>query len=100
MRYKRSSRIARHFLSPKFWPFGSKREFFNRHSGYHLKPTRAGSGESPKNPLRACRYHIQIFWRMEYSAPLGRAGPTLKKANEPRSVAKFTSWDRLERTGP
>src|SRR5262249_2404801 len=31
MRYKRSSRIARHFLSPKFWPFGSKREFFNRH---------------------------------------------------------------------
>jgi hypothetical protein len=29
---KRLSRIARHFLSPKFWLFETKREFFNRHS--------------------------------------------------------------------
>ena len=29
MRYERSSRIPRHFVSLKFWPLGSKREFFN-----------------------------------------------------------------------
>src|SRR5256885_12245294 len=32
MRYKRSSPIARHFLSPKFWPFETKSEFFNTHA--------------------------------------------------------------------
>src|ERR1700757_1992603 len=29
MPYKRSSRIPRHFVSPKFWLFYAKREFFN-----------------------------------------------------------------------
>ena len=29
LRYERSSPIARHFLSPKFWPFETKSEFFN-----------------------------------------------------------------------
>src|SRR6266404_2155340 len=34
MPYKRSSRIARHFLSPIFWPFGTKSEFFNTHAWF------------------------------------------------------------------
>jgi hypothetical protein len=32
MRYKRSSSIAGHFLSPKFRPFETKSEFFNTHA--------------------------------------------------------------------
>src|SRR6266566_2312886 len=35
MPYKRSSRIARHFPSPKIWPFGAKTEFFNTHAIFH-----------------------------------------------------------------
>jgi hypothetical protein len=35
MRYKRSSPISRHFLSPKFWPFETKPEFFNTNSRLH-----------------------------------------------------------------
>ena len=31
MRYKQSSRIPRHFVSPKFWLFYAKSEFFNSH---------------------------------------------------------------------
>jgi hypothetical protein len=29
MRYERSSRIARHFVSRKVWPFSTNRHFFN-----------------------------------------------------------------------
>src|SRR5215472_13347310 len=32
---KRSSRIARHFVSHDFWPFASKQDFFNRHRRLH-----------------------------------------------------------------
>ena len=35
MRYERSSPIARHFLSLKFWRFEMKSEFFNTHGRYH-----------------------------------------------------------------
>ena len=38
MRYKRSSRIPRHFVSPKFWLFSAKREFFNTNRIFH-QPT-------------------------------------------------------------
>src|SRR6266704_3365319 len=40
MPYKRSSRIARHFPSPKIWPFGAKTEFFNTHA--YLRQLSAG----------------------------------------------------------
>jgi hypothetical protein len=35
MRYKRSSRIPRHFVSPNFGSFVGKREFFNSHRCLH-----------------------------------------------------------------
>ena len=35
MRYKRSSRISRHFVSPNFGSFGGKTEFFNSHRRLH-----------------------------------------------------------------
>src|SRR5205823_11849816 len=44
MRYERSSPIARHFLSPKFWRFEAKCEFFNSHRRLHSKPMKGGTG--------------------------------------------------------
>jgi hypothetical protein len=51
MRYKRSSRIARHFVSPGFWPFASKIGFFHRH--IPLQPVLlAFYGSTPRNQVR------------------------------------------------
>jgi hypothetical protein len=37
-RFKRSSRISRHFMSPKFWPFPLEWEFFNSHATFRQAP--------------------------------------------------------------
>jgi len=47
MPYKRSSRIARHFPSPKIWPFGSKTEFFNTHAMLHQLTHRFWIADDP-----------------------------------------------------
>src|SRR5437773_10023604 len=47
MPYKRSSRIARHFPSPKIWPFGAKTEFFNTHAIYRQQRSH-GAGQGRK----------------------------------------------------
>jgi hypothetical protein len=45
MRYERSSPIARHFLSPKFWPFEMKSEFFNTHAIFLQQRLLGGAGQ-------------------------------------------------------
>jgi hypothetical protein len=74
MRYERSSRIARHFVSRKFGPFSPKWDFFNSH----------------------CRVHQQLSDGKKSEALRGFATRYAEMAPIPLGVSQFhPKYDRL-----
>ena len=65
MRYKRSSPIARHFLSPKFCPFEEKSEFFNTHEIYR-QFTSAKQRKTGENCNAVIFYMFALSLRVHY----------------------------------
>src|ERR1700746_2499 len=73
MPYKRLSRFSRYFVSPQFWPFGWKLEFFNSHRPFHSKPSReedeCNRDVTSVDPKAACRTVLFCPLRQRSSKP-------------------------------
>ena len=61
MPYKRLSQFSRYFLSPKFWLFGAKLDFFNTHRRLHSLRIRLMEGEMSRTHQGTCVLENYIF---------------------------------------
>jgi hypothetical protein len=67
--YKRLSEFSGHFLSPQFWLFGRKLEFFNSHGRLHVLTTMMSAmailqqlpPHSWDTPTSFCLFHALLY---------------------------------------